>query len=622
VDRVALISTPWPLFNRPSIQLGALNSFVRQNLSDVRPISFHIYLTVAKDLGYDLYREISERTWLAEPIYAALLYPDRREEISRFWSRRVSGIASLRQYDFFQLCHTLETISAKILESEAWERNLLAGLSICLGQLTSSLYFIREIKRRAPKMKTLVGGSACAGEMGYRLLRVFSEIDFVIQGEGELPLIHLIRSLKGIDPDSLLEPIPGLISRGLGSVEQQVSQADDLNELPIPDYSEYFKQLGSFVPEKRFLPKIPMEISRGCWWNKDLYDSKGKGCAFCNLNLQWKGYRSKSHDRIIAELEALVDRYQILSISFMDNLLPAKDLETLFMRIRGLGKDLRLFSEIRATTSYRSLAAMRAGGVYRVQVGIESLSTSLLMKLNKGTTAIDNLEIMKNCENPGLPDLIGNLMVGFPSSDEKDVGENMKNLDFALPFRPLKGILFWLGYCSPVWQEPGRYGLERIGNHPYYRHLFPPEILRGLTLMIQGYHGGVRHQNRLWNPVRERLKEWQEGYIRLHERPGCDPILSYQDGGSFMIIRQRRYGTDDMTHRLQGTSRKVYLYCENQRSMNSILSKFPGLGEEKVGPFLRMMVEKRLMFNEGDRYLSLAVPSNPFYKAPESLPEG
>jgi hypothetical protein len=43
--------------------------------------------------------------------------------------------------------------------------------------------------------------------------------------------------------------------------------------------------------------------------------------------------------------------------------------------------------------------------------------------------------------------------------------------------------------------------------------------------------------------------------------------------------------------------------------MSQILFHFPGFGEEKVAPFLRMMVDKRLMFKEGDRYLSLAVPA-------------
>jgi len=292
----------------------------------------------------------------------------------------------------------------------------------------------------------------------------------------------------------------------------------------------------------------------------------------------------------------------------MDNLLPSRDLGGLFKRVALLGKDLRLFAEIRATTSRNELSAMAAAGMREVQVGIEALSSRLLKRIQKGTSAIQNLEIMKNCEAPNLPRLNSNLILNFPGSGQIEVDETLANLEFALPFRPLKGIPFWLGYGSPVWQDPTAFGLKRVHNHPFYAKVFPPEILQVLVLIIQGYHGGLRHQQRLWRPVKQRLEEWKTAYSQLHQNPRSDPILSYQDGGNFLIIRQRRYGIDDMTHRLKGASRKIYLFCEKNRSMSQILARFPGFGEEKVRPFLSMMVDKRLMFREGERYLSLAVP--------------
>ena len=225
---------------------------------------------------------------------------------------------------------------------------------------------------------------------------------------------------------------------------------------------------------------------------------------------------------------------------------------------------------------------------------------------------MDNMEIMKNCETPGLPNLTGNLILNFPSSDERDVAETLWNLEFALPFRPLKGIPFWLGYGSPVWKMPDRYGIKDVSNHPDYSHFFPKKILRGLRLIIQGYKGGVRYQNRLWRPVKGKIEEWRKDYLRLHEQPGSGPILSFQDGRDFMIIRQRRTKGHDMTHRLKNTSRKIYLFCRTQRSLQEICARFPGFGEEKVRPFLQMMVDKRLMFYEGERYLSLAVPVKGF----------
>jgi len=86
------------------------------------------------------------------------------------------------------------------------------------------------------------------------------------------------------------------------------------------------------------------------------------------------------------------------------------------------------------------------------------------------------------------------------------------------------------------------------------------------------------------------------------------PILSYRDGRDFLIIKQKQLKVEPITHRLLDTSREIYLFCVRHRSLQSIHHRFPHLGEEKVRPFLKLMVEKKLMFEENDRYLSLAVP--------------
>ena len=92
--------------------------------------------------------------------------------------------------------------------------------------------------------------------------------------------------------------------------------------------------------------------------------------------------------------------------------------------------------------------------------------------MNKGTTAIQNMEIMKNCEALGLRNS-SNLIVHFPGSDETDVVETMQNIEFAMRFRPLKPVNFWLGLGSPVWQYPTQFRIRSISNHPHYHMLFP-----------------------------------------------------------------------------------------------------------------------------------------------------
>jgi len=133
----------------------------------------------------------------------------------------------------------------------------------------------------------------------------------------------------------------GLISREHPIESDNLAQVKDLDDLPIPDFQDYFEQMAIIGKKRPFQPKLPMEISRGCWWKK---------CNFCNLNLQWKGYRMKSPKRIAKELDTLIKTYQVLSISFMDNLLPV-NIREILRHIFELKRDLRLFAEIRAVFS-------------------------------------------------------------------------------------------------------------------------------------------------------------------------------------------------------------------------------------------------------------------------------
>jgi ribosomal peptide maturation radical SAM protein 1 len=608
LERVILVSTPWPLYSRPSIQLGALKAYLKRHSAKLEVHALHAYLKVAESLGYKLYRAISERTWLAETVYGALLFPKRTKEIEKVFYREARGRPDLRKVDFKTTTSQVKNVSDALITSVDWERAGLAGFSICLCQLTSSLYFIKRIKQAFPNLPVVVGGSMFSGDTIHGLLEMFPEIDFVVNGEGELPLSQLVRHLSQAQGHENIPPIPGLVTPKTEESKLPASfcQADTLAELPPPDYDDYFDQLKAFDPEKTFFPTLPAEISRGCWWRRSQVPRKPTGCAFCNLNLQWDGYRSKTLSQVVSEIDHLTTKHKTLSVAFMDNLLPASGAREIFDGLGKLNKDFRLFAEIRASTPRHILKAMQVAGIHEVQVGIEALSTRLLKKLNKGTTAIQNLEIMKYCEELGIAN-VSNLILHFPGSDDQDVQETLQNLEFALPFRPLRSVHFWLGLGSLVWQDPRAFGLKAVFNHPNYAALFPPDVFRSMRFMIQAYRGDLRHQRKLWQPVKKKVRAWKKAYAETHKGHSRAPILSFRDGRDFLIIRQKRLRAEPFTHRLVGTSRAIYLFCQRHRSLKSILGHFPGTSEDRIVPFLQMMVDKKLMFEENGKYLSLAV---------------
>ncbi len=194
--KVALISPPWPLYNRPSIQLGALKAFLLSAHPDLRVDARHFYLDFARTIGYKLYQTISERTWIAESIYAALLYPERFETAEKLFYREIRSKPILKKTGFKSITVQAKKITAAFVDSLQWEDYLLAGFSISLCQLTSGLYIIQRIKDRFPELFIIIGGSTFSGTVTGRFFELFPEVDAVINGEGELPLSQLICHLK------------------------------------------------------------------------------------------------------------------------------------------------------------------------------------------------------------------------------------------------------------------------------------------------------------------------------------------------------------------------------------------------------------------------------------------
>jgi len=135
-DRIVLLSTPWPLYNRPSIQLGTLKAYLRSIYPDIQVEAHHVYLKLAESIGYRLYHEVSKRTWLAETIYAALLYPERIQRIEGLFNQESGRKSGLKAEGLKSIAARVKKISDDFINSRNWGNYLLAGFSVSLCQLT------------------------------------------------------------------------------------------------------------------------------------------------------------------------------------------------------------------------------------------------------------------------------------------------------------------------------------------------------------------------------------------------------------------------------------------------------------------------------------------------------
>ena len=583
------------MFNRPSIQLSTLKGYIEQQENNFTVDTLHPYLEVAESIGIDSYQIIAERSWVAESLYYSLLFPKQFDQARKIFYANLGREKINVLQNFEVITSALDKQLDDWLKDHEFERCSLVGFSICFNQLPASLLAAKRLKQLHPNLPVVFGGSTCAPAIGTSLLNAFPAIDYVVNGEGEQPLLDLCRFLSGTTSEpgqSIQHRQENSLSAGPLPSNSSGNEIPDINTLPALNYDDYFHALKK--SELTFIPELPLEFSRGCWWNK---------CAFCNLNLQWCGYRFKKSKRVAGEVEMLSNRYQCLNFFFTDNALPLKEADDFFSSMAVNKKDLNFFGEIRTLKKPETYAHYSRGGLKTVQIGIEAFSDSLLKRMNKGTTVMENIASMKYATESGIK-LDGNLILEFPGSTEEEVKETLRVLDFTLPFRPLMTAAFFLGYESPVYNGPAHYNVQAVLQHPNYKKLIPREMLSKLEFLIKYPRGDRQYQHKIWQPVREKIQAWSD--FHANRENSLHPLI-YRDGGDFIIIRHECPGTPVMQHRLKGLSRKIYLACAEPVTTKALLARFNSVTEKQLLGFLEDLSNKRLLFGDGKSYFALAI---------------
>ena len=156
---------------------------------------------------------------------------------------------------------------------------------------------------------------------------------------------------------------------------------------------------------------------------------------------------------MIDEVTALSARYGCLDFTFTDNMIPPQESLHFFTQTSELHSDCSFFAEIRSIGEKKSIddifSLYRRGGLSTIQVGVESLSNSLLRRMQKGVSVIENIATMRAAQEHSL-ELEGNLIIQFPGSTQSEVNETLENLDYVFSYSPLTIATFFLGHDSPV----------------------------------------------------------------------------------------------------------------------------------------------------------------------------
>lgn len=426
---VLLITMPFGPLNKPSIGLSLLQAGLHQ--MSVSSKTLYFTLLFGKRIGIDIYEQLAVGSYAftgqaGEWVFSPALFPEQDPTLylenvlfgddSYHGNDTVSRRAELEVFvqHLIIMRNQVNSFINECLEIVLHYHPKIVGFTTTFQQQLASLALAKRIKTHSPDTTILFGGANVEGIMGVELVRQFPFVDAVVSGEGDTVFPEIVtRLLAG----RAIRDIPGVYTRntldviGRGSGIPNAPSVQNLDHLPYPNYDDFFGQkheLGLDVPVY-----VLYETSRGCWWGAKHH------CTFCGLNGLTMQFRSKSPDRALQELEYLTECYPGHPIAAVDNILDMTYFKTFLPALIALNLNLELFYEVKANLKKEQLRLLRQANVSMIQPGIESFSTPVLHLMRKGIRALQNIQLLKWCEEFGIVPL-WNLLWGFPGEPPEE----------------------------------------------------------------------------------------------------------------------------------------------------------------------------------------------------------
>jgi ribosomal peptide maturation radical SAM protein 1 len=601
----------------PCFQLGLLQPTLERAGYPVEPLS--LYMHFGGLVGWPLHEALAEvrpglvGEWIwARHAFGPFADDAEYLEIYRDNLRDLCEAAGCTLDDLMQV---RDQVTGEFLRwcvgSTDWGRFGLVGFTILFQQQLASLALARELKKRYPDLPIILGGGTFEDDIAHEILRNCPQVDFVHVGEADATFPELVRRLYSGES---MAGLPGVLWRSGDRLEYAGRAADylDMDATPVPDFDEYFRaREESGYPEWPGAEQVmlPIETARGCWWGEK------SQCTFCGLNRTGLRFRARSPENALEMLEELVARYDVLSFNAVDNIMEPAYVEKLFGTLAEAHSDVELHFDVKANLRRHQLAKMRAGGLRSVQAGVESLSTHVLRLMRKGVTAVRNLELIKWCTYYDIHNL-WIILMGFEGETAEDYRQQRELIAKIPHFQPPCAITrARADRGSPMFADLQARQVK-LEPQACYRFLFPPELF---DLPRIAYYYELNPGTPLPEAEHDELYllvgQWQE---RWGGPPR--PFLRYRKAlDTLTIVDGRR--DEVLRFRYTGREARLYEYCADAHGLPDIHQRFGGPASW-IDQALEEMLHRDLMVLLDDRYLSLALPENPYHGMAAVSPRG
>jgi ribosomal peptide maturation radical SAM protein 1 len=598
---------PFADVERPAIGVSLLKAAVDRLGLSSRVLYCNIEL--AEMIGADLCTEISEslpsESLAGEWFFADLLFgdeiPHEHDYISRILSRYAAPSLLERILDARR--RRDEFIERSVEQVRALKPRLV-GFTTTFHQTCACLVLARRLKELPDAPVVVFGGANCEGEMGLQLLRSFNCIDYVCTGEGDVAFPAFAKRLLR---EGNHAPVPGILRRGESIEVTVVDLVRDMDSLPLPDYTDYFDRLSGSPIAPTIKSDLLIETSRGCWWGAKHH------CTFCGLNGDTMTFRSKSPKRVFAEMKLLAETYGVKRIDSVDNILDVRFIPTLFPMLKESALKIDLFYEVKANLRYDQVVMIRAGGVCAIQPGIESFSNEVLRLMDKGCTGIQNIQLLRWCEEVGITPA-WNLLAGFPGESRSEYQRMAELLPLLTHLQPPSACApIRLDRFSPFFTRSSDFGMLRVRPTSAYYYVYPfgrRELMR-LAYFFDFDYSDDRNPYDYLGSVKDEVHNWwrvRNGDIKKENYPRLD--ATHIDSGDILITDSRPCAPTS-SRLVSGLDALVLAGCDSSRTVGGLTRRLDGtVAEADIRESLaRLQADKLLVEMEG-QYGSLPVFRN------------
>ncbi len=358
--------------------------------------------------------------------------------------------------------------------------NFVEGLAAChlvafsskFHQWAAVAVVAHLIKARFSETKIYMGGQNTHAE-SKAMVKLCPDVDYFGWGEGEVPFLDMLQKVSR----GIFDGNARTIARNAASLEpgQNAGGYVNLREFVPLQLDSYFD-----AREGRRMEAVCLERSRGCNWNK---------CTFCFLSRGYK-FRVKPAEVLKREILHYIEKYGVTCFQFLDNDIVCGD-------ISGFGDFLDSMIEIKQRHSGfvinmaelspsgitdELIKKMVAAGFTNVQIGLETLSPTVIRKFNKKQSLDENLHFIRKAVESGMHPVGLNIIINYPDEEEQDIVECMETLasisdliaSGAIEFQmPHLMVAHYSRYMREVEMQNLR---EKYKQNRYYRFLHSDNI--------------------------------------------------------------------------------------------------------------------------------------------------